>query len=218
MTLILGRKRGMTQVFQEDGTAVGVTVVAAGPCVVSQVRSQETDGYDAIQLGFEDATDKALTKPERGHFAKTGTAPKRFLREERLSKAAELAVGDVITCAEAFNEGDVVDVTGTTKGRGFAGTIKRHGFARGAMTHGCMNKRRPGAIGACAYPGRVFKGKRMAGHMGAKRHTTKNLRVVRIDVERSLLFIGGSVPGPIGGFVQVRHAKTGSPKKGASAS
>ena len=216
MTLILGRKRGMTQVFEDDGSAVGVTVVDAGPCVVSQVRTEELDGYNAIQIGYEDVPDKALTKPERGHLKKSELAPKRFLREERLKAPAEQAVGDTITASDAFAVGDVVDVTGTTKGRGFAGTIKRHGFARGAMTHGCMNKRRPGAIGACAYPSRVFKGKRMAGHFGAKRHTTKNLRVVRVDAARNLLYIAGSVPGPNGGFVQVRTAKTGSPKGAAN--
>lgn len=207
MTLILGRKRGMTQVFDEDGTVVGVTVVAAGPCVVCQVRTEERDGYHAVQLGFEDASDKAVAKPQRGQFRKIEVAPKRFLREERLSGPAELSVGDVVRVGE-FERGQFVDVTGTTKGKGFAGTIKRHGFSRGAMTHGCMNKRRPGSIGASAYPSRVFKGKRMAGHMGARRHTTKNLRIVRVDPERNLIFVAGSIPGPNGGFVQVRTAKT----------
>jgi len=190
-----------------------VTVVAAGPCVVCQVRTEQQDGYDAIQLGFEDAPDKAVGKPQRGHFASGDVTPKRFLREERLVKPAEQAVGDVVRC-DSFAVGEEVDVTGTTKGKGFAGTIKRHGFARGAMTHGCMNKRRPGSIGAASYPSRVFKGKRMAGQMGAKRHTTKNMRIVRVDTERDLLFIAGSVPGPNGGFIQVRTAKTGNSKGG----
>ena len=211
MTLILGRKQGMTQIFDDDGTQLGVTVVAAGPCVVTQVRTQDTDGYDAVQLGYEDVPDKRVPKPQRGAFAKAGITPKRFLREERLQAAAERAVGDTVTVSE-FSEGELVDVIGSTKGRGFAGTIKRHGFSRGLKTHGCMNYRAPGSIGASAYPARVFKGKRMAGHYGNKRHTTKNLRVVRIDTERNLMFIKGAVPGPSGGFVQIQTAKTGVKK------
>ena len=211
MTLILGRKQGMTQIFTEAGDAVGVTVVAAGPCVVCQVRTEDTDGYNAIQLGYDDAREKVIRKPQLGHFKKAETAPKRFLREERLNAPAEKAVGDTIT-VDVFSEGDIVDVIGTTKGRGFAGTIKRHGFARGPETHGSMNVRRPGSIGASAYPARVFKGKRMAGHYGAKRHTTKNVRVVRVDAERGLLFLKGAVPGPPEGFVQVQTAKTGIKK------
>ena len=208
MTLILGRKEGMTQLFREDGTHVGVTVVAAGPCTVTQVRTQETDGYDAVQLGYYDVKEKATRKPQSGHFKKAGTQPKRWLREERLSKPAEVAVGDQVT-VEVFEPGQLVDVIGQTKGRGFAGTIKRHGFSRGLKTHGCMNYRQPGSIGASAYPARVFKGKRMAGHYGNKRQTTKNLEIVRIDTERNLLFIKGAVPGPRGGMVQVQVAKTG---------
>ena len=208
MALILGRKQGMTQIFTEDGTHVGVTVVAAGPCVVTQVRTREGDGYDAVQLGYGETTDKRTKKPQQGHYKKAGTGPKQFLREERLRQAAESAVGDRVT-VEVFREGDIVDVIGTTKGRGFAGTIKRHGFSRGSETHGCMNVREPGSIGASAYPARVFKGKRMAGHYGSKRHTTKNLCVVRVDEERNLLFLKGAVPGPRGGFVQIRTAKTG---------
>lgn len=211
MTLILGRKKGMTQLFAEDGTVTGVTVVAAGPCVVTQVRTSEIDGYDALQLGFEDVPDRRLRKPQRGHFAKSGTAPKRFMREERLSGPAEKEVGESVT-VEAFEPGDVVDVVGTTKGRGFAGTIKRHGFSRGPSTHGSMNVRRPGSIGCSAYPAKVIKGKRMSGHYGAKRHTTKNLEVVRVDPGRGLLFIRGAVPGPVGGFVQVQTARTGAKK------
>ena len=214
MTLILGRKRGMTQLFAEDGTATGVTVVEAGPCVVTQVRTQDKDGYDALQLGYEDLRDKLVSKPQRGQFEKRGMAPKRFLREERLGAPAEREVGDTLK-ADLFTAGDLVDVTGTTKGRGFAGTIKRHGFARGSETHGCMNVRQPGSIGASAYPSRVFKGMRMSGHYGAKRQTTKNLKVVRVDAERNLIFVRGSVPGPNGGFVQVRTARTGAAGKRA---
>lgn len=211
MTLILGRKKGMTQLFADDGTVHGCTVVEAGPCVVMQVRTTDSDGYDAVQLGFEDVRDKVQSKPLRGHAAKAQTAPKRFLREERLSAPAEQAVGDTIT-VDVFEEGALVDVVGTTKGRGFAGTIKRHGFARGPKTHGSMNYRRPGSIGCSAYPARVFKGKRMSGHYGAKRQTTKNLEVLKVDAARNLIFIKGAVPGPKGGFVQVQTAKTGVKK------
>jgi len=211
MTLILGRKKGMTQVFAEDGTVTGVTVVAAGPCVVTQVRTEEKEGYNAIQLGFDDVRDKNTTKPLRGHFEKAGTAPKRFLREERLAAPAAVEVGHVVT-ATVFEEGDLVDVIGTTKGRGFAGTIKRHGFSRGPETHGSMNVRAPGSIGTSAYPAKVVKGKKMSGHYGAKRHTTKNVKIVRVDADRGLLFLKGAVPGPPEGFVQVQTAKTGIKK------
>jgi len=213
MTLILGRKKGMTQFFAEDGTVFGCTVVEAGPCTVMQVRTQDNDGYHALQWGFEDVKESRASKPQRVQASKLGTAPKRFLREERLESAPEQAVGDVLQ-ADAFAEGELVDVTGTTKGRGFAGTIKRHGFARGPKTHGSMNYRRPGSIGCSAYPGRVFKGKRMSGHFGAKRHTTKNLTVVRVDAERGLLFIRGAIPGHRNAFVQVQTARTGVQKKG----
>ncbi len=210
MTLILGRKQGMTQVFGEDGTQVGVTVVEAGPCVVTQVRTQERDGYDALQLGYEDVRAKRVRKPQIGQLEKAGLGPKRFLREQRLSAAATLEVGASVTVA-GFKAGDVVDVIGTTKGRGFAGTIKRHGFSRGPETHGCMNVRQPGSIGT-KRTGKLFPGKRMSGHYGHARHTTKNLQVVRVDEARNLLFLKGAVPGPRGGFVQVRTAKTGRPK------
>ena len=202
----------MTQLFAEDGKATGVTVVEAGPCVVTQVKNEtEVDGYNAVQLGFDEVRDKCTTKPQRGHFKKAGTANMRFLREERLDAAPSASVGDTVT-VEAFEMGDLVDVTGTTKGRGFAGTIKRHGFARGPKTHGSMNYRRPGSIGCSAYPSRVFKGKRMSGHYGASRHTTKNLPILRIDTARNLLFIKGAIPGANGSFVQVRTARTGVKK------
>ncbi len=201
----------MTQVFTTEGNVIGVTIVEVGPCVVTDVRTEARNGYDAIQLGFEDVREKLLSKPVRGHFKTAGVTAKRFLREERLAAPAAFAVGDEIA-VDAFAEGDLVDVIGTTKGRGFAGGIKRHGFSRGNETHGCHNVRQIGAIGACAYPGRVFKGKRMPGHFGNKRHTTKNLKVVRVDVERNLLLIAGAVPGPAGGFVQVQAAKTGIKK------
>lgn len=211
MTLILGRKRGMTQLFAEDGTVTGVTVVEAGPCVATQIRTQEHDGYHAVQWGYEDVRDSRVRKPQRGHFKKADIAPKRFLREERLNAPADTQVGDTIA-VNVFGEGQLVDVTGTSKGHGFAGTIKRHGFSRGSETHGCMNVRRPGSIGCSAYPSRVFKGKRMSGHFGDKRKTTKNLEIMRIDPDRNLLFIKGAVPGANDGFVQVRTARTGKKK------
>lgn len=215
MTLILGRKRGMTQLFAEDGTVTGVTVVEAGPCVVTQLRTQGTDGYDAVQLGFEDVSDKRSKKPQLGSFRKANTAPKRFVREERLIAPATVAVGDTVK-VDQFKPGDLVDVTGTMKGRGFAGTIKRHGFSRGPETHGCMNVRDPGSM-ASKRIGKVIKGKRLGGHYGNTRHTTKNLRVMRIDAERNLLFLGGAVAGPPNGFVQVRTARTGTRKPKAHA-
>jgi large subunit ribosomal protein L3 len=211
MTLILGRKKGMTQLFADDGTATGCTVVEAGPCVVMQVRTQQRDGYDAVQLGFEDLPDRLAKKPMLGAAKAAGTPAKRFLREDRLKAPTEMGVGDSVT-VESFNEGDLVDVVGTSKGRGFAGTIKRHGFSRGPKTHGSMNYRRPGSIGCSAYPGRVIKGKRMSGHYGAKRKTSKNLEILRVDQDRGLLFVKGAIPGPNGGFVQVQSARTGVKK------
>src|SRR5262245_37241870 len=169
MTLILGRKQGMTHVFREDGTLIGVTVVAAGPCTVTQVRTQESDGYHAVQLGYGDTTDKRTAAPLRGHFTKVGCAPKRFLREERLAAPASLKPGDTVSVG-LFQQGDLVDVIGTTKGRGFSGTIKRHGFQRGPETHGSMNVRQPGSI-ASKRIGKVPPGKRMSGHFGDARAT-----------------------------------------------
>jgi large subunit ribosomal protein L3 len=212
MTLILGRKKGMTQHFAEDGTATGVTVLAVGPCVVCQVRTKERDGYDAVQLGFEDARDKVIPKPQRGHFKRAGTSPKRFLREERLDQPATASVGDKVS-VETFSPGDYVDVIGTSKGRGFAGTIKRHGFQRGPKSHGSMNVRAPGSI-ASKRIGKLFKGKRMAGHYGVERQTAKNLRVIEVDPERNLMLVAGSVPGPNNGLIQVRNAAT--PRKRAT--
>lgn len=203
----------MTQLFAEDGTVAGVTVVEVGPCVVTQIRTEETDGYSAVQLGFEDTADRLVSKPQRGHYAKNGISPKRFLREERLSAPAECSLGDVVR-VNSFEEGDLVDVTGTSKGRGFSGTIKRHGFSRGPETHGSHNVRAPGSTGCSATPSRVLKGKRSSGQYGNSRKTTKNMRVMRIDEERNLIFIRGGVPGPPNGFVQVRTAKTGI-KKGS---
>ena len=212
MTLILGRKRGMTQLYSDDGRLQGVTVVQAGPCVVCQVRTPERDGYHAVQLGYEDVPDARVAKPQRGHFRRAGVAPKRWLREQRLGQPTGLAVGDVVTVA-AFEPGQYVDVIATSKGRGFAGTIKRHGFSRGPETHGSMNVRAPGSI-ASRRIGKLPKGKRMAGHYGVDRVTTKNLKVVRVDQERGLLFIRGAVPGPDAGLVQVQSART--PRRAAA--
>ena len=213
MTLILGRKQGMTHVFREDGTHIGVTVVVAGPCTITQVRTQEKDGYHAVQLGYADTTEKRTSQPLRGHFAKVGCVPKRMLREERLAKPATASVGDTVTVS-VFTAGDLVDVIGVTKGRGFSGTIKRHGFQRGPETHGCMNVRDPGSM-ASKRIGKVIKGKRLGGHFGASRHTMKNLRVVQVDPKRNLLYLRGAVAEPNNGFVQVCTARTGVRKKKA---
>jgi large subunit ribosomal protein L3 len=201
----------MTHVFREDGTLIGVTVVSAGPCTVTQVRTQERDGYDAIQLGYGDTTEKRTAKPLRGHFKKhAGCAPKQLLREERLKTPATVKAGDTVSVT-IFAQGDLVDVIGTTKGRGFSGTIKRHGFQRGPETHGSMNVRQPGSIGTNRI-GKTAPGKRMSGHYGHARQTAKNLEIVRVDAERNLLFLRGAVPGPAGGFVEVQAARTGIKK------
>lgn len=204
MTLILGRKRGMTQLFADDGTVTGVTVVEAGPCVVTQVRTKERDGYDAVQLGFGAGKPKHLTKGQLGHLKKASAPPLRHLHEfspEELG--GEVAVGDVVTVA-TFEPGQMVRVTGTSKGKGYAGTIKRHNFKRGPKSHGSHNIRQPGSIGAAAYPARVFKGIRMSGHMGSETVTQRGLQVVDCDPERNLLLVRGAVPGGVNGIVIVR--------------
>ena len=203
---LLGRKIGMTTIFREDGSAIPVTLLEVGPCFVVQVRTKERDGYDAVQIGFERMKEKHCTKPLLGHFKKAGVPPLRFLREVRLKTSEHnLKPGQVLT-VEAFEGIRFVDVSGTSKGRGFAGTIKRWGFRRGPQSHGSQNVRRPGAIGQCMTPGRVFKGKRMAGRYGGKRVTVKNLEVVEIIPERNILVVKGAVPGPNGGFVEVRRS------------
>ncbi|WP_026922762.1 50S ribosomal protein L3 [Glycomyces arizonensis] len=203
---ILGTKLGMTQVWDENGRAVPVTVVQAGPCVVSQIRKPDVDGYSAVQLGFGDVKLKNVTKPIQGHFEKAGVAPRRHLVELRTSDAADYELGQTVE-ATAFEAGDIVDVTGTTKGKGFAGVMKRHGFGGLGASHGAHKVHRaPGSIGGCATPGRVFKGMRMAGRMGGNRHTTQNLRIQAVDAERGLLLIVGAIPGPKNGLVLVRSA------------
>jgi large subunit ribosomal protein L3 len=201
---ILGRKIGMTQVFDDNGRAVPVTVVEAGPCLITQVKLPETDGYTALQLAFGKA--KRPNKPLAGHFAKTNTEPSRHLVELRLDGPAEYAPGDEIK-ADIFEPGELVDVIGVTKGKGFAGGMKRHNFKGLSATHGTQRKHRsPGAIGACATPARVFKGTRMAGHLGHGRVTTLNLQVIKADADRNLLLVKGAVPGPRGSLVMVRSA------------
>jgi large subunit ribosomal protein L3 len=205
VSTILGRKIGMTQVFDEDDNVVPVTVIQAGPCVVSQVKSQATDGYDAVQIGFGDISAKHVNKPMAGHFKKAGVEPCRFLREVKTVSGEEHNVGDVVSVAD-FSEVATVDVTGTSKGKGFQGTIKRWNFACGPMTHGCRNQRRPGSIGECAYPARVRKGLHMCGHMGNERVTVKNLKLVRVDAEQNLMLVKGAVPGGKNALVSIRMA------------
>ncbi|MBX6352463.1 MAG: 50S ribosomal protein L3 [Thermoflavifilum sp.] len=201
---ILGRKLGMTQVFNEDGDVIPVTVIEAGPCVVLQKKTVENDGYEAIQIGFGDVKANRATKPETGHAKKAGTAPKRFVREIRGVNLADYEVGQQIT-ADLFQPGERVDVIGVSKGKGYAGPIKRHNQHRGPMAHGSKYHRGVGSLGSIA-PNRVFKGQTMAGRMGGERTTVLNLTVVRVDKDRNLLLIKGSVPGPKNSFVTIRSA------------
>ena len=205
VSTILGRKLGMTQVWDDDDNVVPVTVILAGPCTVSQVKTKETDGYEAVQIGFGDIKAKKVNKPMKGHFAKAGVEPMRYLREVRVEDASQYKTGDQVTVAD-FADVTAVDVTGTSKGKGFQGTIKRWNFSRGPMTHGSRNQRKPGSIGQCAYPARVRKGLHMAGHMGDERVTVKNLKLVRVDTDQNLLLIKGAVPGGKNALVQVRMA------------
>src|SRR5262245_24451933 len=205
---IIGKKLGMTQLFAEDGTVTPVTVIKAGPCIVVQKKTVNTDGYDAVQLGLvEEKPPRKVNKPTEGHFKRAGVPPTRVLREVRVDNSDEgTSVGDKIL-VDIFNENDLVDVIGKSKGRGFAGFIKRHGFGGGRATHGSMFHRAPGGIGASAYPSRVIKGTRMAGHMGDQRTTLKNLRVVAVDAENNLLMIRGAVPGPAGAYVLIKKTQ-----------
>lgn len=206
---ILGTKLGMTQVFDENNRIVPVTVVRAGPCIVTQVRTKESDGYEAVQLAFGAIDPRKVTKPVAGHFAKAGVTPRRHLVELRTTDAGDYEVGQELT-AEVFEAGAVVDVVGTTKGKGTAGVMKRHGFGGLGSSHGTQRKHRsPGSIGGCATPGRVFKGLRMAGRMGNARVTTQNLTVHSVRPEDGLLLIKGAVPGAKGGLVLVKTAVKG---------
>ncbi len=205
---ILGIKLGMAQVFAEDGTAIGCTVLQAGPCVVVQKRSKQTDGYDAVQLGLvEFIKPQRVNKAMTGHFKKADVAPMRFLREVRLEDGKEeTKVGDRVL-VDGFAPGDVVDVTGVSKGKGFQGGVKRWHYRGGDATHGSMFHRAPGGIGASSFPSRVWKGQHFPGHMGHERVTAKNLRVVKIDAEENLMLVRGSVPGPAGSYILIRKAR-----------
>jgi len=201
---VLGEKLGMTQVWDDDNRVIPVTVIKAGPCVVTQVRTPDSDGYSAVQLGFGAIDPRKVTKPQAGHFGKAGVTPRRHIVELRTDDASEYTIGQEIG-ADAFAAGDVVDVTGTTKGKGFAGTMKRHGFAGVGASHGAhRNHRKPGSIGGASTPSRVFKGLRMAGRMGNERQTVQGLTVHSVDAERGLILVKGAVPGPKGGLILVR--------------
>lgn len=204
MSGLIGKKLGMTSIFDEQGNFVPVTVIQTGPCYVTAIRTKEQHGYDALQLGFEEKRDKSVKKPERGHFAKVGVKPMRYLREFRdFADVSQFKPGDVIK-ADVFQAGELVKVTGTSKGKGFQGVVKRHGFGGGSTTHGQSDRTRaPGSVGASSYPSRVLKGLRMAGRMGNERVTTRNLRVVRVDAENNIVMVRGSVPGARNGVVLV---------------
>lgn len=204
---ILGTKLGMTQIFDDAGRSIAVTVVQAGPCKVTQIKTADTDGYCAVQLGYGDVKEKNLTRPERGHLAKSGSEPLRHLKEYRLAEVDDLTLGQSVGAA-IFADGQLVDVAGTSMGRGFAGYQKRHNFRRGPMGHGSKNHRLPGSTGAGTTPGRVYPGKRMAGHMGNAQVTVRKLTVVRVDAERNLLLIKGAVPGKTGTLLSIVPAKS----------
>lgn len=203
---ILGTKLGMTQIFDDEGNAIPITVVQVGPCVVTQVKTVQTDGYSAVQVGYGDVPQKALNKPEQGHLVKSGSIPLRHLREYRLDNTDEFELGQQITTAR-FESGQLIDVSGTSIGKGFAGYQKRHNFRRGPMAHGSKNHRLPGSTGAGTTPGRIYPGKRMAGRMGAEKVTIRKLTVVRVDAERNLMLIKGAVPGKPGALLSITSAK-----------
>ncbi|MFB2833970.1 50S ribosomal protein L3 [Floridanema evergladense] len=203
---ILGTKLGMTQIFDSTGKAIPVTVVQAGPCPVTQIKTKETDGYTAIQLGFGEASPKAINKPEKGHLAKSNSVPLRHLREYRLENPSEYQLGQEIK-VDIFAPDQIVDVVGTSIGKGFAGYQKRHNFKRGPMAHGSKNHRLPGSTGAGTTPGRVYPGKRMAGRLGGERVTIRKLTVVSIDAERNLILIKGAVPGKPGALLSITPEK-----------
>jgi large subunit ribosomal protein L3 len=208
MAGLLGRKLGMTQLFTEEGERVPVTVIEAGPCAVTAVREAERDGYKAVQLAFGETKERRLRKPQRGHLKRAGVAPRRHLAEFRLTGDDErqYEIGQSLGVADLFEKGQRVKVSGTSKGKGFQGTVRRHGFSRGPVSHGSHNVRAPGSIGASATPSRVMKGQRLPGQMGNARVTQRGLEVVDVDAERNLLILRGSVPGPEGAVVEVRDA------------
>lgn len=203
---ILGKKVGMTQVFTEGGELVPVTVIEAKPNVVLQVKTVETDGYNAVQLGFDDKRNVLSNQPEQGHVKKADTSSKRFIREIRDAELGDVEVGSEIT-VETFKQGDIIDVTGTSKGKGFQGVIKRHNQSRGPETHGSRYHRRPGSMGQAADPARVFKGKKLPGRMGGQTTTIQNLEIVRVDADKNVILVKGNVPGPKKSMVEIRSAK-----------
>ena len=202
---LIGKKIGMTQIFNEEGKVIPVTVIEAGPCVVSQVKTEETDGYNSIQLGFGAIKESKVNKPERGHFTKANIAPARYLREFRVDSIEDVKVGDELK-ADIFMAGDKIDIQGTSKGKGFQGVIKRHGQHRGPMGHGSMYHRRPGSMGSTSTPGRVFKGKKLPGHMGAETVTIQNLEVIKVDLDKNIILVKGSVPGAKGAILKIKSA------------
>lgn len=202
---IIGKKVGMTQIFDEQGLVIPVTVIEAGPCTVTQIKTVETDGYNSIQLGYGEVKEKHLNKPEKGHFAKSKLALKKHLREFRVNEIADAKVGDEVK-ADVFAQGDKIDVQGTTKGKGFQGVIKRHGQSRGPMGHGSMYHRRPGSMGSTSTPGRVYKGKNLPGHMGCETVTIQNLDVVRVDLDKNVILVKGSVPGAKGAILKIKKS------------
>ncbi|MBE5819952.1 MAG: 50S ribosomal protein L3 [Clostridiales bacterium] len=201
---ILGRKVGMTQIFDEQGKVIPVTVIEAGPCTVVQIKNIDTDGYSAVKLGFGEIKEKKLTKPAKGTFTKANVTPKKHLREFRLEEIT-YNVGDEVK-ADIFAQGESVDITGTTKGKGFQGVIKRHGQSRGPMGHGSMYHRRPGSMGSTSTPGRVFKGKKLPGHMGMTTVTIQNLEIVRVDLDKNVILVKGSVPGNKGAILKIKDS------------
>jgi len=202
---LIGKKIGMTQIFDEKGNVIPVTVIEAGPCVVAQVKTTETDGYDAIQLGFGEVKAKHINKPEAGHFAKSKIENKKHLREFRLEDVSTYNVGDEVK-ADIFAAGEKVDIQGISKGKGFQGVIKRHGQHRGPMGHGSMYHRRPGSMGPTSTPGRVFKGKKLPGHMGRVTVTIQNLDVISVDMDKNVILVKGSVPGAKGAILKIKSA------------
>ncbi|MBO4681376.1 MAG: 50S ribosomal protein L3 [Clostridiales bacterium] len=208
---ILGKKIGMTQIFSEAGEMIPVTVIEAGPCVVTQLKNEETDGYKAVQLGFEDQKEQRLTKPERGHFAKAGVACKKYLGEFRLDEDESYELGQTVSAAD-FEEGAKLDITGTSKGKGTQGNIKRHHHRRGPMTHGSKHKRLPGGLAAATYPSRVFLGNKAPGRTGRDTVTVQNLELVKVIADRNLMLVKGAVPGSKGGLLRIKAAVKGQAK------
>ena len=202
---LIGKKVGMTQIFDENGAVIPVTVIEAGPCTVVQVKTVETDGYDAVKLGFGSVKESKLNKPEKGNFKKANLEPKKHLREFRLDSVENVTVGSELK-ADVFASGEKVDIQGTTKGKGFQGVIKRHGQHRGPMGHGSMYHRRPGSMGPTSTPGRVFKGKKLPGHMGVDTVTIQNLEVVRVDLDKNVILVKGSVPGRKGAILKIKNS------------